>query len=125
MSKNVSGWIFDGLTAGPWNEKVSDWGCNAPWIGWGDETYKIIGSISTTLRGEGEAILAFGNCHNKGRVVVHKNSKPIFSANASTYCYRSFDFQDGDVINITEYGGIIQFNDFHIIGCDTGMDFFC
>ena len=123
MSENVLGWTFDGVTQGPWNENAAQVGCSsASWFGW--KPNNLVGSISTILNGYGSAILGYGNCNSVGRVAVYKNDVEIASVGAKIEDQLEFEFQDGDVINISEENmGIIQFNDLAIIGCGSGIDF--
>ena len=62
----------------------------------------------------------FGNCGNYGKVVAYKNGVEIASIEASATDKIEFEFSDGDVIKITEFGGIIQFNDLEIVKCTQG-----
>ena len=62
----------------------------------------------------------FGNCNKQGIVVAYKNGIQIASVGASATSKVEFEFSDGDVIKITEFGGIIQFNDLEIVKCTQG-----
>ena len=74
--------------------------------------------MTTTLHGSGRAILDFGNCNNNGIVVAYKNDVEMLSLSANTKDQIEFDFQDGDVIRISELNeGIIEFNGLSIVGC--------
>ena len=117
-SQTVSGWIFDSLTNGPWNSNACS---GASWHGWNGGSSGIEeGSISTTLNGSGKAILDFGNCHSVGTVVAYKNGVEIATIGASATDKIEFEFSDGDVIKMTEFSGIIQFNDLEIVKCTQG-----
>ena len=82
------------------------------WLGWGS----IEGSISTTLHRKGKAILDFGNCWSEGSVAAYKNGVELLSVGVKSEDQVEFEFEDGDVLNITEYYGIIQFNSLKIVG---------
>ena len=62
----------------------------------------------------------FGNCHSVGTVVAYKNGVEIASIGASATDKIEFEFNDGDVIKMTEFSGIIQFNDLEIVKCTQG-----
>ena len=119
-STTVSGWTFTAVKKGPWNLVAAKWGCTeASWFGF---VYPGDASISTTLLGKGKAILEFGNCHSGGNVAAYKNDVELSSVGAKTEDQIEFEFQDGDVIKITEHNtAIIQFNDLKIVGCSSGM----
>ena len=59
----------------------------------------------------------FGNCNGGGTVVAYKNGVEIASVGASATDKIEFEFVDGDVIKMTEFSGILQFNDLEIIKC--------
>ena len=121
MSENVSGWTFNDVKKGPWNQKPKEC-AKASWFGW---DYPGAASISTTLHGKGKAILEFGNCHGRGDVTVYKNDVEISSVGANKEDIVDFEFSDGDVLKITEHNtAIIQFNNLEIIGCSSGMKIF-
>ena len=66
--------------------------------------------------------MEFGNCHSDGNVAAYKNDVQLSSVGANTEDQIEFEFQDGDVIKITEHNeAIIQFNDLKIVGCSLGM----
>ena len=114
-SETVSGWTFNEVKYGPWNENATQWGCDkGSWFGW---TWPGEASISTTLHGKGEAILDFGNCNAMGDVTVYKNDIKLSSVGAGKVDQVEFEFHDGDVLKITENQGIIQFNDLKIVEC--------
>ena len=62
----------------------------------------------------------FGNCNGGGTVVAYKNGVEIASVGASATDKIEFEFNDGDVIKMTEFKGIIQFNDLEIVKCTQG-----
>ena len=108
-----NGWLFKNLTnemslCMPFKSNVPEvCGGSLGWYGWGCGGKK--GSISTTLRGTGTAHLHFGNCWNTGMVNVHLNGTKIMSSNADSTHLSSFNYRDGDKLEITEVGtGIIQ-----------------
>ena len=121
-SEYVSGWTFNSITRGPWNKdsEATGYECSkASWYGWdhpGDA------SISTTLHGTGKAILEFGNCQNAGNVNAYLNDKELSCLGARMVDQVEFDFQDGDVLKITEEYGIIQFNGLKFISCSSGKN---
>ena len=97
---------------------------SASWFGYG---YDSPGesSISTTLHGNGKAVLEFGNCYTQGNVIASINDKEILSVGPGTYNV-TFDFQDGDKLKISESGddgdscgAVIQFNDLRFISCSS------
>ena len=65
----------------------------------------------------------FGNCNGGGTVVAYKNGVEIASVGASATDKIEFEFIDGDVIKMTEFSGILQFNDLEIIKCTQGKYF--
>ena len=122
-SKTVSGWTISGVKNGPWNiENAAQWGCDkASWFGW---DHPGATSISTTLHGKGEAILDFGNCNAMGDVTVYKNDIKLSSVGAGKVDQVEFEFQDGDVLTITEESerytsAVIQFNSLDFISCSS------
>ena len=92
---------------------------NASWFGW--KGGNGVGSISTTLHGNGKAILEFGNCYTNGKVVAYKNDVEFASVGASATVKVEFEFHGGDVIKMSELNtAIIQFNDLEIVECTPG-----
>ena len=76
--------------------------------------------MNTTLHGSGKAILDVKNCNNNGIVAAYKNDVEIISLNAENKDQVEFEFQDGDVIQISELnGGIIELNTLAVVGCST------
>ena len=77
-------------------------------------------SMNTTLHGSGKAILDVKNCNNNGIVAAYKNDVEIISLNAENNDQIEFEFEDGDVIKISELnGGIIELNSLAVVGCST------
>ena len=72
------------MDKGPWNVDVNDpnlsvKGCSsASWFGWklGD----AVGSISTTLYGNGRATLQYANFNTQGKVVVYQRFQSSINA---------------------------------------------
>ena len=121
QSETVSGWTFSGVTSGPWNKDAAKWGCPS-WTSWFGWDYPGAASISTTLYGKGKAFLEFGNCHSQGDVAVYKNDVQLSSVGAKKEDKVEFEFNDGDVLKITELNtAIIQFNNLEIVGCSSGI----
>ena len=88
------------------------------WYGWNPK--HPVGSISTTLYGNGRAKLDFGNCEggqNIRFVKVYLDGTEIDSAPNSTPSKSTeFDFTDGSVLKISEHNeSILQFNSLEII----------
>ena len=110
----ASEWTVD---YGPWSGP--DGYCSNAhvcWYGWGGG----VGSISTILHGNGRAFLNFGNCYTGGQVKVSKNDIEILSLDGLTTAQIEIEFQDGDVIKLSEHNvGVIQFNDLSIVECIT------
>ena len=75
-------------------------------------------SINTILSGCGCAKLNFGNCAHSGRVVAYKKGKELGMADALENRTITFEFFDGDLIEIHGYVlGVILLNDFVQITC--------
>ena len=129
-STTVSGWTFNGVKNGGSQNlsnhfrsaiNATEWGCpNASWFAW---AWPEEGSINTTLHGKGEAILEYGNCHKRGNVAVHLNGIRLSDVGPKKEVQVGFEFNDGDVLQITEYKAIIQFNYLRIVGCPEGISF--
>ena len=117
-SQSVSGWTFSGVSHGPWNYESYNQ-CSAAnnvcWFGWGGGD----GTISTILHGNGRALLKFGNCHNENLVKAFKNDVEIGRLEGHTTAQIEIEFQDGDVIKISEHTAVVQFNDLSIVECFT------
>lgn len=108
-----NGWMFDNLTnemalCMPFKSNVPDvCGGRLGWYGWGCGSSK--GSISTVLRGSGTAQLHYGNCWKEGKVDVYLNGTKILSSDADSTQVSSFDYRDGEKLEITDVDtGIIQ-----------------
>ena len=77
------------------------------------KTEDEIGLINTTLTGCGKATLDFGNCNVYGRVVAFKNGKELGVADGLKNKTITFEFFDGDSIQIQgKYGSTILLNNF-------------
>ena len=77
-----------------------------------------------TLGGCGRASLDFGNCMNgydawyDGYVKVFLNGNEIGIANKNELSKKiEFDFNNGDLLQISSRRGLIKFNNFTIINC--------
>ena len=121
-NEHVPGWTVDVHTGQHdyhvWGKE--DWairgkyfercGQGKKWYGW--KGLDNVGSINTTLIGCGNATLDFGNC-GEGNVTVYKNGELLSDAGIWKNNTITFDFFDGDSIDIKEYGsGIILLNNF-------------
>ena len=89
--------------------------------GW---NYPESASISTTLYGTGKAILDFGNLYTSGNVIAHRNYHELKYFGPKSEDKVIFDFQDGDVLTITEESerftsAVIQFNSLDFISCSS------
>ena len=120
-TKNVPGWTIN-CDEGVWIQ--NNWATTATtticsnWYGWNPN--HPVGSISTTLYGNGRAKLDFGNCEggqNIRLVKVYLDGTEIDSAPNSTPSKSTeFDFTDGSVLKISEHNqSILQFNSLEII----------
>ena len=88
------------------------------WWGWCGG--RCSGTIRTTLRKCGKAILKFGNCSNAGYVVAKLNGRQVGRANPYQSKTIVFAFKDGDILELTDIGiSIIEFDDLNIISCST------
>ena len=119
----VLGWHFD-LTNGPWNDGNLGSCDSGPWFGF--KTGELIGSISTTLYGQGHASLTFGNCWDTGIVKLFLNESEISSVGPHSQKTVGFYF-DNTIMKVEEHDtGIIQFFHFEISGCIiVGDEDFC
>jgi len=82
------------------------------WFGWSG--HARVGTVSTTLLGDGEATLDFGNCWDQGVVKVYLNDKVVASAHKNTPSKTvSFNFHHGDFLRLRDEGrnSIIAIND--------------
>ena len=93
----ANGWKVD-CNDGVW--KTPSYRDCKNWFGWKSNT--PVGSISTKLNGSGQARLDFGNCHYEGQVKSFKNDVEIASLEGHTWAQIEIEFQDGDVIRLTE-----------------------
>ena len=118
--KPSSDWKTD-CQEGVWEDSghsVSN-GCKN-WFGWGNSN--TVGSLSTTLKGNGRAELDFGNCFSRGKVKAYVDGYLIETANANEVSKKKqFQFDDGSELKIEEDIGIIQFNSLTMIECSEGM----
>ena len=114
-----------------WNLGVGNWKNNNPslvadcrrgtnWFGWSFDAK--VGTVSTTLLGNGEATLDFGNCWDQGEVKVYLNDKEVASAQKNTTSKTvSFNFHDGDILKLSDEGpnSVITINDI-TLSCSSG-----
>lgn len=97
-----------------WSLGVHQWQNNHPkvvprcrrgrnWFGWSNG--RSVGTVATTLTGNGIAILNYGNCWTSGWVRVRLNNKLISQAlkNQRARIAR-FRFRHGDRLTITDEG---------------------
>ena len=85
------------------------------WFGWSNQ----LGSIDTTLQGNGKARHSFENCHDHGHVDVLLDGDKITSGKAHVNNKKvEFYFKNGTQLEISEKAGIIQRNSLEIIECD-------
>ena len=74
------------------------------WFGWSG--HAVVGTVSATLQGNGEATLDFGNCWDTGEVNVYLNHNQVASAQKNTPSkIVSFNFHDGDKLKLRDDGG--------------------
>ena len=87
---------------------------------YGFNNWDEIGSVSTTFKDKGRAILDFGNCYTSGDVYAHLDGNVIAAAPNNTLSMTvEFNFNIGSILKITEENvGIIQFNSLNIIQCN-------
>ena len=100
---NIVNWASD-LDNGVWNNPKSS--CQN-WYGW---TSGSMGTMNTTLTGEGKAELDFGNCGTSGHVKVYLDGLEIESAGPGETKLVQFNYIDGTKLAIHEVSGIIQVN---------------
>ena len=65
--------------------------------------------------------MEIGNCHKWGNVFVNLNDRGLYDVGANKEAQVGFEFNDGDVLKITENKAIIQFNTLRIVGCPSGV----
>ena len=107
-------WHFD-LTHGKWNSDIL---CSGTWFGFTHGEF--VGSISTSLYGQGNASLTFGNCWDTGEVKLFLNEIEISSVGPHSQKTVVFYF-DNSVMKLEEHGvGIIEFVQFEISQCNVG-----
>ena len=116
-----------------WNLGVDAWQNNyAPvaakcrrgtnWFGYSGGTK--VGTVSTILKGNGEATLDFGNCWDQGVVKVYLNDKVVASAHKSNPSKTvSFNFHNGDFLRLRDEGqnSVIAINDI-TFRCSSGKN---
>ena len=115
-TKNIPGWEID-CTYGTWDgtgrintgHTCKNWYCFKQW--------DPVGSIKTTLCGNGRAKLDFGNCWTSGIVKVFVDNTEIASAKSNTASKRvEFDYNDGNELKLVEQNtAIIMFNSFEVL----------
>ena len=83
-----------------------------------------IGIISTTLHGDGEGNLTFGNCFESGTVKLYVGDelKDTAEANASNKTIK-FKYHDGDILKFNVEGGVLQISNFEIVQCSCKFSF--
>ena len=89
------------------------------WYCWKDN--EPVGSIETTLFGNGRGRVDFGNCWTTGVVRLFLNGTEIASASSNSPSnVVEFDFTSGQTLKLVEESiGIIQFNHFEVLSCST------
>merc|ERR1711976_262326 len=103
---NAKAWNFD-LDNGVWNNTKPS--CSN-WYAW--KNGDAIGSMNTTLIGNGTMTINFGNCWSSGNVKVYLDGSEMASAGPGESKEASFDYKDGSKLEISEInGGIIQINE--------------
>ena len=131
--ETVQGWTLD-VTHGSWKSDdipmaTGSGVCSdgTSWFGW--KYQDEVGSISYIFKGNGKAILNYGNCFHQGFVVAHQfNNQQVVSAKvvkAFEFQQFQFEFENDDVLKISELkAAIIQFDNLAIVGCPgaPGMD---
>ena len=123
-TNSVKGWVVD-CTVGSWTAPYVDSKNCKNWFGW--RPNDPVGSISTTLNGQGKAELDFGNCFCPGgaggTVVAYIDGIEIGSASPNQGSKKiQFQFSHGSKLEIIEDPtAIIQFNSLNIIACNIGM----
>ena len=123
-SDSVPQWTFTDITRGPWNKNQMLISLGCPKESWCGFNYPGSATISTTLYGEGKAILDFGNLYKKGNVIAYRNYVELKDFGPKKTGKVVFDFQDGDVVRITEKSeswtsAVIQFNNLDFITCSS------
>ena len=69
--------------------------------------------MTTTLVGKGKGMLEFGNCWKTGVVKVYLDGSQIESAGPGEFKVVSFEYNDGSVLEISEFNiAIIQIDNF-------------
>ena len=82
------------------------------------------GNISTTLYGDGEGILTFGNCFDNGTVKLYVGGKLKDTAEANTSNKTiQFKYSDGDILLLSVEGGVLQISNFEILQCSCKTSF--
>ena len=72
-----------------------------------------IGTMKTSLSGMGKGKLEFGNCFNTGVVKVYLDGSEIENAGPGEFKVVSFEYNDGSVLEISEFNiAIIQIDNF-------------
>ena len=86
----VPGWDLN-VNDGIWNGGYFG-NCDKGWFGWGDQ--EAIGTISTTLYGQGSSFITFGNCWMTGVVKLFANGSEISSAGPNSQITVALDFDN-------------------------------
>ena len=69
--------------------------------------------MKTTLFGTGNVVLRFGNCWKTGVVKVYLDGSEIETAGPGEFKVVSFEYNDGSVLEISEFNiAIIQIDNF-------------
>ena len=87
------------------------------WYGWSNGP--TVGSVSTNFKGNGRALLSFGNCWNVGTVRVYLDGRLIGSAKPKVMTKIQFDFSDDSSLVLRDEGqnSVIQVTDLRVISC--------
>ena len=69
---------------------------------WGYKYGNPVGKISYPFKGDGEAMLKFGNCYEKGRTKVYLNKDLIASTTIKRNITIGFEYKTGDILRVEE-----------------------
>ena len=107
------GWILD-------IDEYQNYGhcCMEPKTFWGYKHKSPVGVVKATFKGSGKATLNFGNCYEGGVTKAYLNDLEIGSASSYQYPNKTFNFNKGDTLKLTEEdSGIIKINSLSLSGC--------